>query len=70
MLTTDNQIVGNRERDVRNGFTIPPRLNLVQIALRHEARLAWRMRNEIRRITFGNYLREGEVIDVAKLAGA
>ena len=70
VLTTDNQIVGNRERDVRNGFTIPPRMNPIQIA-RFAMKLgwAWRMRNHIRKITFGNYLREGEVIDVARLAG-
>jgi L-lactate dehydrogenase (cytochrome)/(S)-mandelate dehydrogenase len=26
VLTTDNQALGNRERDIRNGFSIPPRL--------------------------------------------
>jgi isopentenyl diphosphate isomerase/L-lactate dehydrogenase-like FMN-dependent dehydrogenase len=26
VLTTDNQILGQRERDLRNGFTIPPRV--------------------------------------------
>ena len=25
VLTIDNQLLGNRERDIRNGFTIPPR---------------------------------------------
>ena len=25
VLTTDNQVLGQRERDLRNGFTIPPR---------------------------------------------
>ena len=25
VLTTDNQVLGNRERDIRNGFSIPPR---------------------------------------------
>jgi len=25
VLTTDNQLLGNRERDIRNGFSIPPR---------------------------------------------
>ena len=25
VLTIDNQMIGNRERDIRNGFTIPPR---------------------------------------------
>src|SRR5215813_12427764 len=28
VLTTDNQMLGNRERDLRNGFTIPPRFKL------------------------------------------
>ena len=27
VLTTDNQALGNRERDLRNGFSIPPRLH-------------------------------------------
>jgi L-lactate dehydrogenase (cytochrome)/(S)-mandelate dehydrogenase len=26
VLTIDNQLTGNRERDIRNGFTVPPRL--------------------------------------------
>src|SRR5690606_25794470 len=26
VLTVDNQVLGQRERDLRNGFTIPPRL--------------------------------------------
>ena len=28
VLTIDNQMLGNRERDIRNGFTIPPRFGL------------------------------------------
>ena len=28
VLTVDNQVLGQRERDLRNGFTIPPRLTL------------------------------------------
>src|SRR5215831_1166075 len=61
VLTVDNQLLGNRERDVRNGFAIPP-----QFALRDRAamalKLGWlmRMRREIPRITFGNYIRPGE----------
>jgi L-lactate dehydrogenase (cytochrome)/(S)-mandelate dehydrogenase len=27
VLTTDNQVLGQRERDLKNGFTIPPRLD-------------------------------------------
>jgi isopentenyl diphosphate isomerase/L-lactate dehydrogenase-like FMN-dependent dehydrogenase len=28
VLTIDNQVLGQRERDLRNGFTVPPRLTL------------------------------------------
>jgi L-lactate dehydrogenase (cytochrome)/(S)-mandelate dehydrogenase len=70
VLTIDNQLIGNRERDIRNGFTIPPRLNLAQLAgFAVKLGWAWRMRSHIRRITFGNYLRPGEKIDVSRLAG-
>ncbi len=69
VLTIDNQMLGNRERDLRNGFTIPPRItpsNLAGMALRP----AWllRMRGELRRITFGNYLRAGETASIQTLA--
>ena len=70
VLTTDNQILGNRERDIRNGFVIPPRLGpaaLLGMALK--AGWLWRMRHELTRITFGNYVRPGESSDIAKLAG-
>jgi len=70
VLTIDNQLLGNRERDIRNGFTIPPRLTLHQ-AFGMATRLPWllRMRNELGRITFGNYVRPGEVTDIRTLAG-
>jgi isopentenyl diphosphate isomerase/L-lactate dehydrogenase-like FMN-dependent dehydrogenase len=70
VLTIDNQLLGNRERDVRNGFTIPPRLGasgLTRMALK--TRWLWRMRGELSRITFGNYVRPGETADIAALAG-
>ena len=70
VLTIDNQLLGNRERDVRNGFTIPPRLGatgLAQMALKTS--WLWRMRGELSRITFGNYVRAGEPADAAALAG-
>jgi L-lactate dehydrogenase (cytochrome) len=70
VLTTDNQMLGNRERDLRNGFTIPPRFalnSLASMALRAE--WLWRMRNDLKRITFGNYLRPGESSDITSLAG-
>ncbi len=70
VLTIDNQLLGNRERDVRNGFGIPPRLGaagLTKMALK--TGWLWRMQSELSRITFGNYVREGEPADAAALAG-
>ncbi len=32
VLTVDNQLIGNRERDLRNGFGIPPRFTPRQLA--------------------------------------
>jgi L-lactate dehydrogenase (cytochrome)/(S)-mandelate dehydrogenase len=70
VLTTDNQMLGNRERDLRNGFTIPPRLGLSSMAgMALKAEWLWRMRNELKRITFGNYVRPGESADIKSLAG-
>jgi L-lactate dehydrogenase (cytochrome)/(S)-mandelate dehydrogenase len=69
VLTIDNQLTGNRERDLRNGFTIPPRLGAVEIA-RMATKLPWlwRMRTELKHITFGNYVRPGETADMKTLA--
>lgn len=70
VLTIDNQMLGNRERDIRNGFAIPPRFrpaDLAGMALRLP--WLWRMRNELPRITFGNYARPGEAADIKTLAG-
>ena len=70
VLTTDNQLLGNRERDIRNGFTIPPRFGLSGLAgMALKAEWLWRMRRDIKRITFGNYARPGENADIAALAG-
>ncbi len=70
VLTIDNQLLGNRERDVRNGFTIPPRLGVVGItSMAFKVPWLWRMRNELKRITFGNYVRAGETADIKQLAG-
>ncbi len=69
VVTVDTQILGNRERDIRNGFVIPPRLSAGEIA--HMAfKLPWllRMRRAIPRITFGNYKRSGEAEDLTALA--
>jgi L-lactate dehydrogenase (cytochrome)/(S)-mandelate dehydrogenase len=70
VLTTDNQMLGNRERDLRNGFTIPPRFGLTGLAgMAPKAEWLWRMRKEFPRITFGNYVRPGEAADINSLAG-
>jgi L-lactate dehydrogenase (cytochrome)/(S)-mandelate dehydrogenase len=70
VLTTDNQMLGNRERDVRNGFTIPPRFGLSGLAgMALKAPWLWSMRNELKRVTFGNYARPGEAADLKALAG-
>lgn len=70
VLTIDNQFLGNRERDIRNGFTIPPRFHLKD-AVGMATRLPWlfRMRHELSRVTFGNYVRPGEASDIRALAG-
>lgn len=70
VLTTDNQMLGNRERDLRNGFTIPPRFGATGLAgMALKAEWLWRMRKELPRITFGNYVRPGEPADIKSLAG-
>jgi len=70
VLTIDNQMLGNRERDVRNGFTIPPRFGLSGLAgMALKAGWLWRMRRDLKRITFGNYVRPGESADMKAIAG-
>jgi L-lactate dehydrogenase (cytochrome)/(S)-mandelate dehydrogenase len=70
VLTIDNQLLGNRERDIRNGFTIPPRFAPAEIvAMAFKPGWLWRMRRELKRITFGNYLKPGEMVDIGTLAG-
>jgi L-lactate dehydrogenase (cytochrome)/(S)-mandelate dehydrogenase len=70
VLTIDNQLTGNRERDIRNGFVIPPRLRPAEVAaMALKAGWLWRMRRDIRRITFGNYIRAGEATDFRAVAG-
>jgi isopentenyl diphosphate isomerase/L-lactate dehydrogenase-like FMN-dependent dehydrogenase len=69
VLTIDNQLLGRRERDLRNGFTIPPRIGAGDIAAM-AGKLPWlfRMRKELGRITFANYVRPGGVSDLAILS--
>jgi len=70
ILTTDNQLLGNRERDLRNGFTIPPRFKPTELAMMAtKAEWLWRMRSELKRVSFGNYARPGEKADLKTLAG-
>jgi len=70
VLTTDNQLLGNRERDIRNGFSIPPRFGIAGLAgMALKAEWLWRMRRDLKRITFGNYARPGETADLKALAG-
>jgi len=70
VLTIDNQLLGNRERDIRNGFSIPPRFSLPTLAgMALKGGWLWRMRKELKRVTFGNYVRPGESSDIKNLAG-
>ncbi len=69
VLTIDNQLLGNRERDLRNGFTIPPRFGAADMAaMAFKLRWLARMRRELPRITFGNYVRPGEAADIGTIA--
>ncbi len=69
VLTIDNQLLGNRERDVRNGFAIPPRFGPAQVVeMALKTGWLWRMRQHLGRITFGNYVRPGESAELKALA--
>ena len=69
VLTVDNQILGQRERDLRNGFTIPPRFRAGDIAAM-ALKLPWLMQMgpRLKNITFGNYRRPGQAEDLTALA--
>ena len=70
VLTIDNQLLGRRERDLANGFSIPPRFSARQsLAMGAKWRWAWAMRRELRTLTFGNYVRPGSNESLATLAG-
>lgn len=70
VLTIDNQLTGNRERDIRNGFAIPPRFGVAGLAgMALKAEWLWRMRRDIRHVTFGNYVRPGETAQIKTVAG-
>ena len=69
VLTVDNQLLGNRERDIRNGFSIPPRFGVAG-TIAAGTKLEWlmRMRSTLPKITFGNYLKPGEKAELAAVA--
>jgi isopentenyl diphosphate isomerase/L-lactate dehydrogenase-like FMN-dependent dehydrogenase len=70
ILTIDNQLIGKRERDLSNGFAIPPRFGPSQwLAFAQKSSWWWSMRHELPRITFGNYVRGSSPESVAGLAG-
>ena len=70
VLTVDNQLLGNRLRDRRNGFGIPPRFGALQLAgMARQLPWLWRMRRALRGLTFGNYVRPGATESMATLAG-
>jgi isopentenyl diphosphate isomerase/L-lactate dehydrogenase-like FMN-dependent dehydrogenase len=60
VLTIDNQLLGQRERDVRNGFTIPPTFRLGGL-LEMALHVGWWLRMaRAPRLTMANYEREGD----------
>ena len=69
VLTTDNQLLGNRERDIRRGFTIPPCFTPLDI-LAMASKLPWllRMAGTLPKVTFANYVKPGESADIGTLA--
>jgi len=70
VLTIDNQLMGNRERDVRNHFGIPPRFTTGQLlGMTRQLPWLWSMRHALRGLTLGNYVRPGSNLDFASLAG-
>ena len=69
VLTIDNQMIGKRERDLVNGFTIPPRFDVAQmLAFAQKPAWWWSMRHELSKVTFGNYVQSNVRESVAALA--
>lgn len=70
VVTVDNQLLGKRERDLANGFSIPPRFGPRQwFQFAGKLPWWWSMRRHLPQVTFGNYVREGVAESVAGLAG-
>lgn len=54
VLTVDLQVAGPRERDIRNGFTLPPRIDLSNV-FDYASKVGWLLRMaSAPRFTFGN----------------
>lgn len=66
VLTVDCAVLGQRERDLRNGFTIPPRLTL-RNGLDMVRHLPWLARMARAPLTFANYA-EADRRDIFSLA--
>lgn len=60
VVTVDLPLQGPRERDVRNGFTVPPRIGLDNV-FDYASKLGWLLRLGLGpRFTFGNLVTPGE----------
>ena len=60
VLTIDNQVLGQRERDLRNGFTVPPRFELSGL-LDMAFHVRWLLRMaRAPKLAMANYEREGD----------
>ena len=66
VLTVDNQVLGQRERDLMNGFVIPPRITWRSV-LDVARALPWALRLARAPLTFANYVSE-ERKDILSLA--
>ena len=66
VLTVDNQVLGQRERDLVNGFVIPPRVTWRSVLDVGRA-LPWALRMARTPLTFANYVSE-ERKDILSLA--
>jgi L-lactate dehydrogenase (cytochrome)/(S)-mandelate dehydrogenase len=66
VLTIDNQVLGQRERDLVNGFVIPPRVTWRSV-LDIGCALPWALRMARAPLTFANYVSE-ERKDILSLA--
>lgn len=69
VLTTDTPVLGRRERDLKNGFTIPPARNL-RTALDLLSHPRWLLRHRFRpdRISFAHFVGRDERRGVLELA--